>query len=86
MVCLLFLTLTRLKFVYQSYTDYLLGTNSAHSFRILFTSEEKRFSGNERVSSGANIEYLLTGKAHKDKKNSVLLYLPSLSVIVFGKF
>lgn len=68
----------------KSYTTFKLGTNFEKKAKIVFTSEEKRFSGSERNTADIIVEHPLTGEGFRGKKDSFFTYIPSLSVTVFG--
>jgi len=63
----------------------LLATSFDKSFKIVFSSDEERFSGDKRVVAGDQ-EYFNKGNGHRGRPNSFMAYLPSLTVLVFAPF
>ncbi|MBQ9299601.1 MAG: alpha amylase C-terminal domain-containing protein, partial [Clostridia bacterium] len=62
----------------HSYTDYVIPVSHAADYKVLFSSDDSRYNGYDRVSHEPPIPYVID----KNGKNTVHLYLPARTATV----
>ncbi|KAH7930724.1 glycoside hydrolase family 13 protein [Leucogyrophana mollusca] len=67
----------------NSFTDYRVGVEEAGTYRVLLSSDEKRFAGFDNVSLEA--EHFTTPMGWNGRKNWLQTYIPSRTCVVLGK-
>jgi 1,4-alpha-glucan branching enzyme len=79
----------------NSFTDYRVGVDSPGEYKVILTSDERRFGGHDRID--LNGKYLTTPMEWNNRKNwlqvlrSILVklteqvYTPSRTVLVLGQ-
>jgi 1,4-alpha-glucan branching enzyme len=67
----------------KSFTDYRIGVDEAGEYRIILTSDEKKFGGFENISCGG--KFTTTPMEWNGRKNWLQIYIPSRTCVVLGK-
>ncbi|EJD53798.1 glycoside hydrolase [Auricularia subglabra TFB-10046 SS5] len=67
----------------QSFVDYRVGVDVPGKYRVVLSSDEKRFGGHDRV--GLDSEYFTTPMEWNDRKNWTQVYIPTRTALVLGK-
>jgi 1,4-alpha-glucan branching enzyme len=67
----------------ESFVDYRVGIDVPGKYKIVLSSDEKRFGGHERLDM--NSEYFTTDMEWNGRRNYLQAYVPSRVVLVLGK-
>jgi len=67
----------------QSFTDYRAGVDVAGTYRIVLSTDEKRFGGFENIKT--DVDFVTTDMPWNDRKNFVQVYIPTRTAIVLAK-
>ncbi|KAH8094877.1 glycoside hydrolase [Cristinia sonorae] len=67
----------------KSFTDYRVGVDVAGDYKIVLSSDEKRFGGFDNIS--LDVTFPTTALAWNDRKNFTQVYLPARTCIVLAK-
>jgi 1,4-alpha-glucan branching enzyme len=67
----------------KSFENYAIGTGWASDHIILFDSDQTEFSGLGRLDSGRNRRFVPNQSSWHKRPNSIKIYLPSRTCIVF---
>ncbi|ODO09900.1 1,4-alpha-glucan-branching enzyme [Cryptococcus amylolentus CBS 6273] len=66
----------------QSFVDYRVGVEASGVYKVVLTSDDKRFGGHARVD--VNSKYHTTASEWNGRKNWLQVYAPSRTVLVLG--
>ena len=66
----------------NSFTDYRVGVDTAGEYKVVLSSDEKRFGGHDRVDIGG--KYFTTPMEWNGRKNWLQVYAPCRTVLVLG--
>nr|XP_018262818.1 1,4-alpha-glucan-branching enzyme [Kwoniella dejecticola CBS 10117]OBR84976.1 1,4-alpha-glucan-branching enzyme [Kwoniella dejecticola CBS 10117] len=69
-------------FSHQSFADYRVGVETPGEYKVVLTSDEKKFGGHERID--LNGRYFTTPMEWNGRKNWLQVYAPSRTVLVLG--
>jgi len=67
----------------NSFTDYRVGVEEAGTYRIVLSSDEKRFGGFDNVDT--NVKFETTPMEWNNRKNWLQVYVPSRTCLILGK-
>ncbi|KAF9029766.1 glycoside hydrolase family 13 protein [Panaeolus papilionaceus] len=67
----------------QSYTDYRVGVEEAGEYRIVLSSDEKRFGGFDNIDLSSRFH--TTPMEWNGRKNWIQVYIPSRTCIILAK-
>jgi 1,4-alpha-glucan branching enzyme len=67
----------------QSFADYRVGIEESGEYRVVLSSDEKRFGGFDRID--LNGKYFTTPLAWNNRKNFLQVYIPLRTCLVLGK-
>ncbi|WWC70138.1 1,4-alpha-glucan-branching enzyme [Kwoniella pini CBS 10737] len=66
----------------QSFADYRVGVETPGEYKVILSSDEKKFGGHERIDLAGR--YFTTPMEWNGRKNWVQVYSPSRTVLVLG--
>jgi len=66
----------------QSFTDYRAGVDVAGEYKVVLSSDEKRFGGHDRIDVAG--KYFTTPMEWNGRKNWLQVYTPARTVLVLG--
>jgi len=67
----------------KSFTDYRVGVEEAGTFRIVLSTDEKRFGGYDNIALDS--QYFTTPLEWSGRKNYLQVYIPTRTAIVLCK-
>ncbi|KAL7665992.1 1,4-alpha-glucan-branching enzyme [[Candida] zeylanoides] len=71
----------------QSYADYKLGIETAGVYQCVLNSDDAKFGGHGRIeeldAKGQPIEYWTNNDGWNNRKNSIMVYIPTRTALVF---
>ncbi|XP_003748235.1 1,4-alpha-glucan-branching enzyme isoform X2 [Galendromus occidentalis] len=67
----------------KSFPDYRVGVDVAGKYKIVLNSDEAKFQGHCRVDP--NVEAFTEPHGYANRRNSLLVYVPSRTALVFAK-
>lgn len=72
----------------NSYPDYKLGIETAGVYQIVLNSDDEKFGGHGRIEeidekTGKPFEFWTQPEAWNNRKNSILVYIPTRTALVF---
>ncbi|KAG6798561.1 1,4-alpha-glucan-branching enzyme isoform X1 [Apis mellifera caucasica] len=65
----------------KSFPDYTIGVKSAGTYKILLCSDDKNFGGENRVDT--NIQHFTKPESFSDYSNSMMIYIPCRTAIIY---
>lgn len=66
----------------NSYVDYRVGVDAPGKYKVVLSSDDKRFGGHARVDLSS--EYFTTPMEWNGRRNWLQVYSPSRTVLVLG--
>ncbi|EJT97629.1 glycoside hydrolase [Dacryopinax primogenitus] len=66
----------------QSFTDYRVGVDTPGKYKVVLSSDEKRFGGFDRIDM--NGEYFTTPMSWNNRANWLQVYIPTRTCLVLG--
>lgn len=73
----------------QSYPDYKIGVETPGTYNIVLNSDDEAFGGHQRVQDtdkdGKLVRYFTNNESWNNRSNSLMVYIPSRSALVFRK-
>ncbi|GLH08149.1 1,4-alpha-glucan-branching enzyme [Gryllus bimaculatus] len=67
----------------KSFTDYRVGVEMPGDYKIVLSSDDEQFGGFKRTD--ASVSHLSFPEGFAGRRNSVMLYLPSRTAVVFAR-
>lgn len=71
----------------NSYVDYKVGVDIPGAYQVVLNSDKEEFGGHGRVeeldSEGKPIQYFTSPESWNNRANSMLVYIPSRSALIF---
>lgn len=68
----------------NSYTDYRVGCYKNGPYRVALSSDEAVFGGWQNVTKNSNVEFQTIGGDYDNRPNSIQVYAPSRTVVVYA--